>query len=54
MFCAVDCGQETEWVEQVKRELPADRLLVFEVKDVWGLIFLFQIQYLQRKRITDN
>ena len=41
MFGAVDCGQETavrfftEWREQVEREIPADRLLVFQVKDGW-------------------
>ena len=38
MFGAVDAGEETavrfynEWVEQVRAEIPADRLLVFEVK----------------------
>ena len=42
MFGAVDAGEETtvqfftEWVEQVKAEIPADRLLVFEVKQGWG------------------
>ena len=41
MFGAVDCGEETavrfftEWKEQVEREIPADRLLVFQVKDGW-------------------
>ena len=41
MFGAVDSGEETavrfftQWKEQVKREIPADRLLVFEVKDGW-------------------
>ena len=41
MFGAVDSGEETavrfftEWNEQVKREIPAERLLVFEVKDGW-------------------
>ena len=47
MFGAVDCGQETavrfftEWVEQVKREIPAERLLVFEVKDGWDPLCQF-------------
>ena len=47
MFGAVDCGQETavrffkEWVEQVKREVPAERLLVFEVKDGWDPLCQF-------------
>ena len=41
LYGAVDSGEETavrfftEWQEQVKREIPADRLLVFEVKDGW-------------------
>ena len=47
MFGAVDCGQETavrfftEWREQVEREIPADRLLVFEVKEGWGPLCQF-------------
>ena len=47
MFGAVDSGQETavrfftEWVEQVKREVPAERLLVFEVKDGWDPLCQF-------------
>ena len=42
MFGAVDAGEETavrffnEWVELVKAEIPAERLLVFEVKQGWG------------------
>ena len=38
---AVNAGQETavkffnDWVELVKKEIPADRFLVFEVKDGW-------------------
>ena len=41
MFGAVDAGEETavrfftEWQEQVKKEIPPERLLVFEVKDGW-------------------
>ena len=41
MFGAVDAGEETavqffnEWNEQVKAEIPANRLLVFEVKQGW-------------------
>ena len=40
MFGAVDAGEETavrfynEWVEQVRAEIPAERLLVFDVKQV--------------------
>ena len=26
----------TDWVDQVKAEIPAERLLVFEVKQGWG------------------
>ena len=42
MFGAVDAGEETavrffnDWVELVKAEIPAERLLVFEVKQGWG------------------
>ena len=41
MFGAVDAGQETavkffnDWVESVKKEIPEERLLVFEVKNGW-------------------
>lgn len=41
MFGAVDAGEETavrffnDWKEQVIQEVPADRLLVFEVKQGW-------------------
>merc|ERR1712215_245201 len=41
MFGAIDDGQETavrffnDWKEQVIKEVPADRLLVFEVKQGW-------------------
>ena len=41
MFGAVDAGEETavrfftEWQEQVRKEIPPERLLVFEVKDGW-------------------
>ena len=47
MFGAVDCGQETavrffrEWRELVEREIPADRLLVFQVKEGWGPLCQF-------------
>ena len=47
MFGAVDCGQETavrffnEWVDQVKAEIPAERLLVFQVKEGWGPLCQF-------------
>ena len=30
-----------EWVEQVKAEIPAERLLVFEVKQGWGPLCQF-------------
>ena len=42
MFGAVDAGEETavrffnDWVELVKAEIPAERLLVFEVKQGWA------------------
>ena len=41
LFGAIDAGEETavqffnEWNEQVKAEIPANRLLVFEVKQGW-------------------
>ena len=41
LFGAIDAGEETavqffnEWNEQVKAEIPANRLLVFEVKLGW-------------------
>ena len=41
LYGAVDSGEETavrfftEWQQQVKADIPADRLLVFEVKDGW-------------------
>jgi len=41
MFGAVAAGQDTavkffnDWVESVKKEIPAERLLVFEVKNGW-------------------
>ena len=47
MFGAVDAGEETavrffnDWVEQVKAEIPAERLLVFEVKQGWGPLCRF-------------
>ena len=47
MFGAVDAGEETavrffrEWVDQVKAEIPAERLLVFEVKQGWGPLCRF-------------
>ena len=47
MFGAVDAGEETavrffnDWVELVKAEIPADRLLVFEVKQGWGPLCRF-------------
>ena len=31
----------TDWVDQVKAEIPADRLLVFEVKQGWGPLCQF-------------
>ena len=31
----------TEWREQVEREIPPDRLLVFQVKDGWGPLCQF-------------
>ena len=42
LFGAIDSGEETavmffnEWTAQVKAEIPADRLLVFEVREGWG------------------
>ena len=47
MFGAVDAGEETavrffnDWVELVKAEIPAERLLVFEVKQGWGPLCRF-------------
>ena len=47
MFGAVDSGQDTavsffnDWVDQVKREIPAERLLVFEVKEGWAPLCKF-------------
>ena len=41
LFGAIDCGEETavnffnEWNAQVVKEVPKDRLLVFEVKEGW-------------------
>ena len=47
MFGAVDAGQETavgffnEWNAEVIREVPADKLLVFEVKQGWSPLCQF-------------
>jgi len=47
MFGAVDAGEETavrffnDWTEEVIREVPADRLLVFEVKQGWAPLCKF-------------
>ena len=47
MFGAIDDGQETavrffnDWKEQVIREVPADRLLVFEVKEGYAPLCKF-------------
>jgi len=47
MFGAVDAGEETavsyfnDWKDQVIREVPADRLLVFEVKQGWAPLCKF-------------
>ena len=47
MYGAVDSGQETavsffnDWNEQVKREIPSDRLLVFQVKEGWDPLCKF-------------
>ena len=47
MFGVVDAGEETavrffnEWKDQVIHEVPADRLLVFEVKEGWAPLCKF-------------
>jgi len=47
MFGAVDAGQETairffnDWTAEVIKEVPADRLLVFEVKQGWAPLCKF-------------
>ena len=47
LFGAIDAGEVkavqffNEWNEQVKAEIPADRLLVFEVKQGWGPLCQF-------------
>ena len=47
MFGAIDAGQETavrffnDWKEQVIQDVPADRLLVFEVKEGWDPLCKF-------------
>ena len=47
MFGVFEAGEETavrffnDWVEQVKSEVPSDRLLVFQVKEGWGPLCQF-------------
>ena len=47
LFGVIDSGEETavrffnDWTAQVKAEIPADRLLVFEVKQGWGPLCQF-------------
>ena len=47
MFGAIDAGEETavrffnDWKAQVIREVPAERLLVFEVKEGWAPLCKF-------------
>ena len=47
MFGAIDAGEETavrffnDWKAQVIRDVPADRLLVFEVKEGWAPLCKF-------------
>ena len=47
MFGVFESGEETavrffnDWVEQVKSEVPSDRLLVFQVKEGWGPLCQF-------------
>ena len=47
LFGVIDAGEETavrffnDWTAQVKAEIPADRLLVFEVREGWGPLCQF-------------
>ena len=47
MFGVFESGEETavrffnDWIEQVKSEVPSDRLLVFQVKEGWAPLCQF-------------
>ena len=41
MIMVVSARFFNDWVDQVKAEIPAERLLVFEVKQGWGPLCQF-------------